>query len=210
MRIRKKSWALPYLKSHPEVVTLFSDTSEHEFLLFPTTQPVNLEIGMGKGNFLLDLAKRNPNELWVGIEQEPSVLAMATKRLVEELSHQNVKLLNAHLDWIMDLIPDQCIDTIYLNFSDPWPKARHEKRRLTSTTYIPFYRRILKPHGRVLIKTDNESLYRFTRELWPTKEWKVIIDSADYSLESTDALTEYEAKFRAQGIAIKRLVYEKE
>jgi tRNA (guanine-N7-)-methyltransferase len=209
MRIRKKSWALPYLQQHPEIVTLFANTS-NSVTLPSINRPIHLEIGCGKGNFLLTLASNQPETVWIGIEQQPSVIALATKKIFENGQSTNVFLWNADLDWIKEQIPDQSISAIYLNFSDPWPKARHEKRRLTSLIYSQFYGRVLKNGGRVYIKTDNESLYLYTRNLWPSLGWKTISDECNYNLDDHDALTEYESKFRAQGIQIKRLIYEKE
>lgn len=209
MRIRKKSWALPFLQQHPEFVTLFTNSSD-TVILPSKNSPINIEIGCGKGNFLLRLAARDPETMWIGIEQQPSVLALAAKKVLENEKQPNVSLWNANLDWIKDRFPDQSITTIYLNFSDPWPKVRHEKRRLTSLLYSQFYSRVLIPGGRIYIKTDNEGLYDYTKNLWPSLGWKTILDDSNYMLDEQDAMTEYEAKFRAQGIRIKRLVYEKE
>ena len=211
MRVRNKPWARSFLSENGEAVTVVTLSNVPETIdLSALPSPIYLEIGSGKGDFLCTMASLFPSRTFIGIEQQPSVLALAVKKMQQIQGLQNLHWWNTNWEWVMDHWPSQSITAIYLNFVDPWPKLRHAKRRLTHPRFLNVFDRILVPHGRVYLKTDNEILYHYTQDILANSSWKVIEDTANYQLQSDDALTEYEAKFRLQGIPIKRIIMEKE
>ena len=202
MRTKFKAWAEPFIKEHPEVMF-----SEEQLLSF--NKPYYLEIGSGKGQFLVDMAKKFPDIFFVGVERNVTCAGFTAKKLVEaELPNALLMFINAEL--LMPKIQNDSIEGIILNFSDPWPKKRHHKRRLTAISYLNNYYRVLKSGGRLFIKTDNTELFEFTKENIETTKFKVIYVNEDYNdYDEFDSVTEYEASFREEGIPIHRIVLEK-
>lgn len=172
--------------------------------VFGNNNPIHLEIGMGKGNFLIDKAIKNPNINFIGVEKYESVLCRALEKL-EKTDLKNLKIIR--MDAIeLNEVFDKEIDTIYLNFSDPWPKKRHAKRRLTSHVFLPIYDQIFKDTKNIIQKTDNVLL--FESSIVSLSTYGYIIEEISLDLESTgmeNSLTEYEAKFMSQGIKINYL-----
>lgn len=173
-------------------------------LVFKNFNPIHLEIGMGKGNFIIDMAKKNPNINFIGIERYESVLCRAIEKLeMEQLD--NVKIICIDALGLGDIFAGD-IDTIYLNFSDPWPKKRHAKRRLTSHVFLPIYDNVFKDEKIIIQKTDNVGL--FESSIVSLSTYGYVIEDISLDLASTDkenSLTEYEAKFMSQGIKINYL-----
>ena len=173
-------------------------------LVFKNFNPIHLEIGMGKGNFSIDMAKKNPNINFIGIERYESVLCRAIEKLeMEQLD--NVKIICIDALGLGDIFAGD-IDTIYLNFSDPWPKKRHAKRRLTSHVFLPIYDNVFKDEKIIIQKTDNVGL--FESSIVSLSTYGYVIEDISLDLASTDkenSLTEYEAKFMSQGIKINYL-----
>ena len=175
--------------------------------LFNNDNDICLEIGMGKGNFLLGMCLNHPNINYIGVEKYSSVICSAIKK-INEYELDNLKILNID---IMD-IPQYLygkIKTIYLNFSDPWPKDRHAKRRLTSVQFLSRYDQFLEPDGRVIFKTDNRPLFDFSLEQVEEAGW--ILENHTFDLHHSEFLegnvmTEYESKFVAEGKPINRMV----
>ena len=202
MRTKYKPWALPYIQEHVEVMF-----SEEQLLGF--TKPYYLEIGSGKGQFLVDMAKKYPDKFFIGLERNVTCCGFTAKKLVEE-EIQNAKLMFINADILMDKIPDNSIEAIFLNFSDPWPKKRHHKRRLTADRYLANYYRVLKSGGRLIIKTDNVELFAFTLENLENSPFKLVSKTDDYQdYDEFDSMTEYEQSFREEGTPIHRIVLEK-
>ena len=172
--------------------------------VFGNDNPIELEIGMGKGNFIIDKAIKNPNINFVGVERYESVLCRALEKL-EDKQLPNVKIIC--IDAIeLDEVFDNEISTIYLNFSDPWPKKRHAKRRLTSHVFLPVYDLIFKDEKVIVQKTDNVGL--FESSIVSLSTYGYIIEEISLDLASTgmeNSLTEYEAKFMSQGVKINYL-----
>ena len=172
--------------------------------VFHNLNPIPVEIGMGKGNFLIDMAKKNPNINFIGIEMYESVLCRALEKLeLEELS--NIKVICMDAKKIAEVFDGE-IETIYLNFSDPWPKKRHAKRRLTSHVFLPLYDKIFKGDKVIVQKTDNVGL--FESSIVSLSTYGYIIEEISLDLASTgkeNSLTEYEAKFMAKGVKINYL-----
>ena len=202
MRTKYKPWALPYIQEHVEVMF-----SEEQLLGFK--KPYYLEIGSGKGQFLVDMAKKYPDKFFIGLERNVTCCGFTAKKLVEE-EIQNAKLMFINADILMDKIPDNSIEAIFLNFSDPWPKKRHHKRRLTADRYLANYYRVLKSGGRLIIKTDNVELFAFTLENLENSPFKLVSKTDDYQdYDEFDSMTEYEQSFREEGTPIHRIVLEK-
>ena len=202
MRTKYKPWALPYIQEHIEVML-----TEEQLLNFD--KPYYLEIGSGKGQFLVDMAKKFPEKFFVGVERNVTCCGFTAKKLVEE-KLENAKLMFINAEILLNNIKDNSIDGIFLNFSDPWPKKRHHKRRLTAEAFLKNYYRVLKPGARIMMKTDNPALFDFTLENLENSPFKVIEQSDNYlTHDEFDTMTEYEQSFREEGIAIHRLVLEK-
>jgi len=183
--------------------------SWHE--IFGNDHPVHIEIGMGKGKFIMALAKANPEINYVGIEKYSSVLLRALEKLErEEEPPANLFFIRMDAEAITKEFAPHEVDRIYLNFSDPWPKDRHAGRRLTSKEYFARYDQILIPGGRVEFKTDNRPLFDFSVESVREAGWK--LDAVTYDLHHDSELvcgnvmTEYEERFSAMGNPIHKLI----
>ena len=131
--------------------------------VFQNDHPIHIEVGMGKGQFIIEMARRNPEVNYIGIEKYSSVLVRAVEKL-EDFEQDNLRLIRMDAENIEEVFDKDEVDRIYLNFSDPWPKDRHAKRRLTSTRFLERYNNILTPEGRVMFKTDNKDLFDFSLE----------------------------------------------
>lgn len=172
--------------------------------LFKNDNPIMLEIGMGKGDFLIGMAKKYPEYNFIGVEKYESVLAKAIEKL-DALELDNVKVIQIDAKEL-DTALDHEINTIYLNFSDPWPKTRHHKRRLTHETFLQVYDKIFKSDARIVMKTDNDSL--FEDSLVNLSTYGYILDEVILDLwacKKDNIRTEYEIKFGSKGFKIKYL-----
>ncbi len=176
--------------------------------LFGNNNPIHIEIGMGKGQFITQLAINNPDINYIGIEKYSSVLVRAIEKR-EDLDINNLYFIRMDAENITEVFDKDEVSQIYLNFSDPWPKDRHAKRRLTSTQFFARYNNILIPDGKVIFKTDNRELFDFSLLQVPEANWN--IDNYTYDLHNSEyavgnIMTEYETKFSAEGKPINRLV----
>ena len=182
--------------------------------VFPKDQPLHIEVGMGKGRFLMDMAKLHPEVNYVGIEMYDSVLLRALQKR-ERLEEEGEKLTNLMFMCIdARLLPEIFekgeVQKIYLNFSDPWPKARHAKRRLTSREFLARYEQILADDGVVEFKTDNKGLFEFSLEEVEAAGWKLLAHTFDLHNQAEmmegNVMTEYEEKFSSMGNPICKLI----
>ena len=174
---------------------------------FGNKNPIHIEVGMGKGRFILEMAERNPEINYIGIEKYSSVLVRAVEK-TEEFEGKNLRLIRMDAEEIEEVFAPGEVGRIYLNFSDPWPKDRHAKRRLTSTRFLERYHHILAPEGRVIFKTDNRDLFDFSLEQIKEAGW--ILENCTYDLHNSEfnegnVMTEYEEKFSAKGNPLCRL-----
>lgn len=165
---------------------------------------LHLEIGCGKGAFILELAKRNPSVLFVAVEFCREAMLLAVEKVAAE-GLENVLFLNADAAKLAEYFAPEEIDRIYLNFSDPWPKARHAKRRLTAPSFLAVYRTILKEGGCIRQKTDNVLLFESSLENYAACGWRTEnlcrdLHASDRAAENI--LTEYEIAFSAKGLKI--------
>lgn len=176
---------------------------------FGNDNPIRIEIGMGKGKFITTLAMENPDINYIGIEKYSSVLIRAIERC-EEIEVPNLRFIRIEAEYICDVFEKGEVDRIYLNFSDPWPKDRHAKRRLTSKQFFERYDVILKKDGIVEFKTDNDLLFQFSLEQVPEAGWELIEQTWDLHnderLMQGNVMTEYESKFSQMGNPIHKLI----
>lgn len=203
MRTKFKAWARPYIEEHPEAMLTIEQIKEFKM-------PFALEIGSGKGKFLHDLALNNPKQSYIGIERNVTCAGIACKKLVED-EITNAKLMFVNADEVLDALPAASLSTIYLNFSDPWPKKKHHKRRLTAPSYLAKYYRLLLNKGEILIKTDNDDLFAFSVENLRNSPFKIVKIEENYDgQDPLDIPTEYELSFREKGQSIHRIVVKKD
>ena len=180
--------------------------------IFKNDNPIHIEIGMGKGQFITTLASMNPDINYIGIEKYSSVLIRALDKR-ETLETDNLMFLRMDAEDINDFFAPDEIDRIYLNFSDPWPKDRHAKRRLTSRQFLERYDKILIKDGYVQFKTDNRPLFDFSLEEVKESGW--ILDEYTFDLHQNgpapnNVMTEYEEKFYNLGNPICKLIVHRE
>lgn len=179
--------------------------------IFGNENPIHIEIGMGKGRFIHTMAKEHPAVNYVGVEKYSSVLLRAVQKMEQE-ELPNLKFLRMDAEEIAKVFGPEEVDKIYLNFSDPWPKDRHAKRRLPSREFLARYDIILKKGGRLEFKTDNRALFDFAVEELEPAGWKAEVVTydlhGDAALMEGNVMTEYEEKFSAMGNPIcKYVVY---
>ncbi len=206
MRARHKPWADDYLKDNQELVELNPVENKGKWQqLISKDKPLHLEIGTGKGQFIEGMAAQYPYIHFIGIELVKSIIVSAVEK-VKDAERSNVTLINEDAQDLSDLFEDDEIDQIYLNFSDPWPKNRHEKRRLTYHAFLEQYQRILKPNGELVLKTDNRGLFEYS--LVSFSQFGCILEEVTLDLHAledpTNVMTEYEEKFSAKGQPIYR------
>lgn len=177
--------------------------------LFGNAHPIHIEIGMGKGQFLMELARRNPEINYVGIEKYSSVLLRALQKM-EEAPLDNLRFIRMDAETITEVFAKDEVARIYLNFSDPWPKDRHAKRRLTSREFFARYDTFLQRDGQVEFKTDNVGLFDFSLEQVELAGWRVVDQTRDLHrderMNQGNIMTEYEERFSAMGNPIRKLI----
>lgn len=204
MRLRNNPKANEILENHKEFVVLNTKSHKgkwHE--IFGNDHPIYIEIGMGKGDFIIENAKKYPDVNFIGIEKFPSVLVGAIKKIDdigENLS--NLRLMKEDALELTDVFDCHEVDRIYLNFSDPWPKKKHTKRRLTSETFLPIYKEILNISGELILKTDNRILFEYS--LLSFQHYGLNFEDVCLDLHHSEGYedniqTEYERKFSPYG-----------
>jgi len=205
MRTKYKQWAVDYVDEHPEIAIAKFDINDKFF----QEKPVIFEVGSGKGDFIAAISLAHPEFNYLAIERVKTVAGIMCKKLVEQ-GNQNVKVFPWNVELLFEEIKEGFVHSIYVNHADPWPKARHEKRRLTYITFLEQYYRILRKGGRLYFKTDNDGLYEYTKEEIKLTKFKVVSDEENYQFDAeTDFITEYENKFRSVGKSIHRIILEK-
>lgn len=205
MRLKNVKNASIIIEKSPFIVLNPKDYKGKWSEVFGNENPIDIEIGMGKGDFIIEMAKQNPNVNYVGIEMYDSVIVRAVQKLDgEKLS--NLKLIRMDANYINDVFEKE-VNTIYLNFSDPWPKKRHAKRRLTSHYFLDKYDNVFIGEKKIIQKTDNLGLFAFSVESLSTYGYtlkNVTMDLYSNMIDGNVA-TEYERRFNKQGVKICRL-----
>lgn len=209
MRLRNVPGARDVMAANEYVFTEPEGMAGTWSQVFGNNNPVHIEIGMGKGRFITTLAGMNPDINYVGIEKYSSVLLRAVEKQ-DEMCLPNLRFIRMDAENITSVFGKEEVDRIYLNFSDPWPKDRHAKRRLTSRQFFARYNEILKSTGRVEFKTDNRPLFDFSVEEVNEAGWKLSVCTYDLhndeKLMEGNVMTEYEERFSSQGNPICKLV----
>lgn len=208
MRLRNVPGAADMIAASPFSVCEPAEWKGRWRELFGNDRPIHIEIGMGKGKFLLTLAQKHPEINYIGIEKFSSVLVRAVEK-TEEFEGDNLRLIRMDAENLEEVFAEGEVSRIYLNFSDPWPKERHAKRRLTSTRFYERYDHILAKDGQVIFKTDNRGLFDFSLEQTEEAGWKLCnytfdLHHSEYAKENV--MTEYETRFSTEGKPICRLV----
>lgn len=209
MRLRNITGADTYIENSGYVVQDFKGQRGNWKDIFNNNNPIQIEVGMGKGRFLMELALLNPQINYVGIEMYSSVLLRAVQKM-EENPLPNLRFIRMDAREIEDTFAPEEIDKIFLNFSDPWPKDRHAKRRLPSRQFLERFDKVLKKEGKIEFKTDNRDLFDFAVEEVEPAGWK--IDAVTYDLHKDEEMvkgnimTEYEEKFSSMGNPIYKYI----
>ncbi|MBG9445892.1 tRNA (guanosine(46)-N7)-methyltransferase TrmB [Cytobacillus firmus] len=206
MRQRNKPWAKDKLAEYPQYVISEPEKYKGKWKeAFDKDQPLHIEIGTGKGRFITGMAKANPDINYIGIELAESVIVTALDRIIEE-ELPNIKLLNVNANDLRDYFEKGEVNRVYLNFSDPWPKKRHAKRRLTYRSFLDIYEDILVDKGEIHFKTDNQGL--FESSLMSFSDYGMLLTFVSLDLHNSDfegnIMTEYEEKFSSRGSRIFR------
>ncbi|CRH92447.1 putative tRNA(guanine-N(7)-)-methyltransferase [Chlamydia trachomatis] len=207
MRVRKRKGAEEHLEHHPEYVILNPEDAKgkwHE--VFGNDNPIHIEVGSGKGAFITGMAVQNPDINYIGIDIQLSVLSYALDKVLDS-GATNVKLLRVDGSSLTNYFADAEVDMMYLNFSDPWPKTKHEKRRLTYKSFLDTYKQILPEHGEIHFKTDNRGLFEYS--LASFSQYGMTLKQVWLDLHASNfegnVMTEYEAKFSSKGQVIYRV-----
>lgn len=212
MRLRNIPGAKDVIDNHPIAIKNEKEQKGKWQEIFGNDKPIYIEIGMGKGQFLLTLAKQNPDINYIGIERYSSVLLRALEKFdTEEFCElKNIRFICMNAFELPDVFEYGEVAKIYLNFSDPWPKARHADRRLTSTKFFAQYDKVLAKEGVVEFKTDNRLLFEFSLEQVEEAGWKLLAHTFDLhhdaSMNVGNVMTEYEEKFSSMGNPIHKLI----
>ncbi|USS93817.1 tRNA (guanosine(46)-N7)-methyltransferase TrmB [Fructilactobacillus ixorae] len=204
MRIRKKKWAMPYLEDHPEYAILKPDQYRGKWATrFSHSAPIHVEIGSGKGQFIIGMAQKHPELNFIGIDLQDAVLAMAVQKAVAA-QLPNVQLVLTDGGDVDDFFTKGEVDKLYLNFSDPWPKKRHTKRRLTSPRFLASYQQVLPDQAELEFKTDNRGLFEYS--LVSLNNFGMQFETVNLDLHHSgpaivqeNVETEYEQKFKEKG-----------
>ena len=208
MRLKNIKGAKDKINKSPYIVQNPENYKGKYQTLFKNNNKIHLEIGMGKGDFIINMAKKYPNINFIGIEKFDSVILRATQKLENE-NLQNLKLIRFDAVEIENIF-DKEIDTIYLNFSDPWPKNRHEDRRLTSRKFLERYDNIFKNKKHIIQKTDNRKLFEFSIKSFTDYNYKIKNISLNLHEDDIDNVeTEYEKRFISLGFPIYMIEVEK-
>ena len=206
MRLRNKPWAREKIEQHPQYIVPNPESNKGKWgEVFEKDQPLHIEVGTGKGRFVTEMAKAHPEINYMGIELYDSVIVAALDRLIEE-DLPNLKLLNVNAADLGKYFAKGDVSRVYLNFSDPWPKVRHEKRRLTYKDFLKLYEDILIDGGEIHFKTDNQGLFEYS--LMSFSQYGLLLKFLSLDLHKSDfegnIMTEYEQKFSEKGNRIYR------
>ncbi|AWN19569.1 tRNA (guanosine(46)-N7)-methyltransferase TrmB [Streptococcus sobrinus] len=207
MRVRRRKGAEEHLANNPHYVILNpEDAKGHWQEIFGNDKPIHIEVGSGKGAFITGMALQNPGINYIGIDIQVSVLSYALDKVLAS-GAENIRLLQVDGSSLTNYFADEEIDLLYLNFSDPWPKKKHAKRRLTYKTFLDTYKQILPEHGEIHLKTDNRGLFEYS--LASFSQYGMVLKQVWLDLHASDyegnVMTEYEQKFSDKGQVIYRV-----
>ncbi|KRN29750.1 S-adenosylmethionine-dependent methyltransferase [Lactobacillus selangorensis] len=208
MRLRNKPWAKDLIAANPQWILVNPVGMQGKWQSrFAQKQPLSIEVGSGKGRFITEMAQKYPDRNFIAIEVQESAIAMVLKKQVD-LQLDNLQLLLGDGAELTEYFAPEEVSTVYLNFSDPWPKTRHEKRRLTYKDFLKQYETVLQPAGELEFKTDNQGLFEYS--LISLNHYGMEFDRVSLNLHQSqwaddNVMTEYEQKFSAKGQPIFQL-----
>lgn len=208
MRLRNNPNAPQFLDAHPEIVVQNPENYRGRWNeLFGNDRPLHIEVGTGKGQFVTGMALANPEVNYIGIELFDSVMMKACEKALEAGSPSNLRLLRVNGADLEKYFAKNDVDRLYLNFSDPWPKSRHAKRRLTHEGFLKLYEAVLVDNGEIHFKTDNRGLFEYSLISMTDYGMKLKLVSLDLHADNPadNIMTEYEEKFSAKGQPIYRV-----
>lgn len=204
MRMRARNHLEERLDSCKNITLEGYDDSASDFI---GNSPLHIEIGCGKGSFIVKTAQNNPGTKYIAIEKVSNVIVLAMEKAAEE-NVSNLRFMRGNFQFLSESFPEKSVDRIYLNFSDPWPKKGYAKRRLTHGGFLEIYKRILNDGGEICFKTDNRTLFDFSLESFPENGFDLF--DVTYDLHNSgfegNIMTEYETRFSQMGVPICRLV----
>lgn len=207
MRLRKKWWARPEMEASSLVITRPMEYKGKWREEFKNENPIHLELGCGRGGFISKLGEINKNINYVAVDLKDEVLIYVKKK-IEELELTNVRVVPLNISFIAEVFKENEVEKIYINFCNPWPKDRHNKRRLTHTRFLTEYKKFLKAGSEIWFKTDDKDLFDASQEYF--KEAGFNLEYVTYDLHSSDfkenIMTEYEEKFSSKGMKIMFLI----
>ena len=208
MRLKHKPWAAEYIAAHPDVIIPNPENYKGKWNeVFGNDNPVHIEVGTGKGQFVLGMALQNPDINYIGIELFDSVIVCALEKIEAANKPSNLRLLRIDGAKLEEFFTKGDVDRVYLNFSDPWPKTRHAKRRLTHGGFLKIYENVLVDNGEIHFKTDNRGLFEYS--LVSMNEYGMALNYVSLDLHANmpedNIMTEYEEKFSKLGQPIYRL-----
>ena len=208
MRVKKKKHGAERMAACGDIVISDLKIAEkNPKKLFPNDNEVRIEIGCGKGDFIVGTAAKEPGVNFLAVEKVSDVLVMAAEK-VKESGLSNIRVCCIDAKDLAEIFPEGSIDRIYLNFSDPWPKSKHYKRRLTYRSFLEIYKEILKDDGAIFFKTDNRGLFDFSLEEF--EAFGIRMEKLTYDLHNSEymegnVMTEYERRFSGMGVPINRV-----
>lgn len=215
MRIRRKAWARPELEECKFFVDNSTENKGRWNNCFKEKQPIHLELGCGKGTFISKLACQNSNINYIAIDIKSEMLGLTKRNIEKEYGELNKPIDNVlitayQIELIQDIFDtNDVIDRIYINFCNPWPKARHNKKRLTHTRQLESYKKFLVPNGEIYFKTDSDELFEASLEYFSESNYEIISKTYDLHNEpifEENIITEHEKMFSEEGIKIKALI----
>ncbi len=208
MRLRYVKGGLERLAENEKVVTKPDEYKGKWSKLFDNDRSIHVEFGSGRGGFITGMAKKNPDVNYLAFERNSKVIIRGINKLLENPG-SNFYLVHSDIRKIEDIFLENEIDRVYLNFSDPWPKKRHDKRRLTYRSFLKLYERLMIPKGELHFKTDNIGLFDFSIDELKENGWNITMITRDLHNSSHaegNVMTEYEEKFSKRGQAINKLI----
>ncbi|GAB3792149.1 tRNA (guanosine(46)-N7)-methyltransferase TrmB [Virgibacillus kimchii] len=208
MRQRNKPWADEFIESHTDIIIPAPMEKKGSWKeVFGNENPVHLEIGTGKGQFIVGMARKYPHINFIGIEVAKTIIVRAAQKAMDA-DLPNVKLLHVNAANLLEIFAEDEISQLYLNFSDPWPKNRHEKRRLTYYPFLKQYKQVLDSEGKIILKTDNQGFFEYS--LVSFSQFGIKLQEVNLDLHEVDdpdnVMTEYEKRFSAKGQPIYRCI----
>lgn len=217
MRIRKRAWARPELENCKFYIDNPSQNKGKWHEYFKIKQPMQIELGCGKGGFISKIAVQNPKINFIAVDLIDAMLGHAKRKIEEEYNNHNkeidnVILARCNIEQILDMLDENdVVDTIYINFCNPWPRGKHQKKRLTHTKQLEKYKVFLKDNGEIRFKTDDDALFMASLRYFEEAGYEITWKTYDLHSENIEdnIETEHEKMFTAEGIKIKALIAKK-